>query len=100
MSDNSTHCDHPRITLASSLPPPRGSMVESSPASRDRDTSTPRPPREPEKERGGDTVVVQETRQPRREVEHLRGLVDRQGGRHGSIERGKRETDKDVQAQG
>ena len=79
MSDDSTHRGHSKVTLTNSLSPPRGSMVESSTASRDRDTSTPRPPREPERERGEDTVVAQETRQLRREVEHLRGLVDREG---------------------
>ena len=51
-------------------------MVESSTASRDRDTSTPR---EPEKERGRDTATTEEPRRLRKEAEDLRELVDKQG---------------------
>ena len=65
-------------------------MVEPSTASRDRDTSTPRPPREPEKEKEGDTVVAEEMRRLRKEVWDLRGLADKYRAKVAAL-RGERE---------
>ena len=84
MSENSTLHDHPEITPASPLSPPRDSEDESPPVSQDRHASTPGSPVEPEKEIGDTaTTETEKVGRFRREVEHLNGLFDE--GRVGMV---------------
>ena len=90
MSEDHTPRGHLEIAPIGSRPMPHGSKTESSTVSQDRLASAPRPSRELERRERDDTARAEEVGRLRRDVEGLRGVVDRQGA---EMEKLRRERD-------
>ena len=82
MSENSTPRGHPDITPTYPPPSQRGTKAEPVAMSRDRQASTSRQPREPEKkqEKRGDATVTEETERSRRGNTPMTGEMGRPRG--------------------